>query len=144
MLAFEGQTRFEPPQAVSAVDVRGHRIECLYQLRRADEVLRACKVTLRPLVETGGSDPDAARRVSATLRDRLNELEILCMRPLLFHGEATFFVVHRLKEKLFQLCKLLGADEPAALSYWQRDVAGEFQPALSTIFREVDRLMREI
>jgi DNA-binding NtrC family response regulator len=124
----------------SADEISLHAVECLRHLRRADEVIRACKVTLRPVVEKRRIDAEAIESVDSPLRHRLSELEVLCMRPLLFHNEVTFSVVHQLKGKLSYFHSLLHSDPKAALSYWRDEVAGQFKLALSAVFGEVERL----
>lgn len=121
-----------------------HRVECLRHLRRADEVIRATKVTLRPIVDGGKLDRETTAAVLAGLDLRLNELDVLCFRPLLFHSEMTFNLVHRLKGKLSYLQGLLQKhDGQEALQYWKDETAEEFRLVLSKIFQEVDALLTE-
>jgi DNA-binding NtrC family response regulator len=123
------------PQGISL-----HRVECLRHLRRVDEVVRATRITLQPVLERKRHDPGAAESVHVSLRERLNELELLCMRPLLFHSEVAFSVVYRLKGKLSYFGSLLKTDGAAALRYWRKEVADEFKLVLTTVFQEVQRL----
>ena len=119
-----------------------HHMECLRHLRRVDEVVRACQVALKPIVEEGKLDGSTAGAVQASLGQRLGELELLCLRPLLFQSELAFTVIYRLKGKLSDLHRLLGKNIDIALNYWRSDVAEEFKLALSAVFREVEELTR--
>ncbi|MDQ2974880.1 MAG: sigma 54-interacting transcriptional regulator [Acidobacteriota bacterium] len=121
-----------------------HRMECLRHLRRVDEVVRACQVALKPIVEGGKLDDYTAASVKASLGQRLGELELLCLRPLLFQSELAFSVIYRLKGKLSYLHNLLGKDVGLALNYWRSDLSEEFKLALSAIFREVEELTGKI
>ena len=104
--------------------------------------MRACKVTLRPVVEEKKTDAQTAHSIQNLLHQRIQELEVLCMRPLLFHSEVAFSVVHRLKGRLFYFHSLLQSDPRSALRYWKKEVADEFKLVLSTIFHEVSLLTR--
>ncbi len=143
VLELEGHVGVGAAKPPGPGEIGLHRAECLRHLRRVDEVLRAAKVSLRPVVGEARADDATVGRVRAEIRQRVNELELLCMRPLLFHGETTFSVVHRLKGKLVTAFRLLEGDAGQAGSYSKTDLEGEFRLASSTIFREVERLMRE-
>jgi DNA-binding NtrC family response regulator len=134
----QGDARGEAPSP--AAEMMLHRVECLRHLRRVDEVVRACKVTLRPIIEEKKTDQEALESVDSAFRHRLSELELLCLRPLLFNSEVTFSVVHRLKGKLSYLRSLLIDDPRSALGYWNSEVADEFKLSLSAVFQEVERL----
>jgi hypothetical protein len=68
---------------------------------------------------------------------------MLCLHPLLFRSEMTFTMVHRLKGKLTYLQGLLQkSDGKETLRYWKEDTAEEFRLVLSTIFQEVDALLK--
>jgi DNA-binding NtrC family response regulator len=141
---YEGQDHGLSKAPVAERDLILHQVECLRHLRRADEVIRATKVTLRPIVEGERLDRDTLAAVLPSLDLRLNELDILCFHPLLFRSEMTFTLVHRLKGKLTYLQGLLQkSDGREALRYWQDESAEEFRLVLSTIFQEVDGLLKE-
>lgn len=139
----EGHVHVDVTKPPTPGEIGLHRAECLRYLRRVDEVLRAAKVSLRPVVGEKPAENAVVARVRAEIRQRVNELELLCMRPLLFYGETAFAVVHRLKGKLVKVYRMLEKDTAEVHSYWKGDLEEEFRLALSTIFREVDRLMRE-
>jgi DNA-binding NtrC family response regulator len=117
-----------------------HKVECLRHLNRVDEVVHACRVTLSPVVDQKRTDAQTVQSVMVTLRYRLNELELLCTRPLLFHSEIVFTVVHRLKGRLSYLLSTLQSEPQRILRQWKKEVADEFKLALSTVFQEVSRL----
>ena len=136
----QGQGTAESPEAAAQSEMITHRVDCLRHFRRADEVLRACVVSARPLVEGNQTDIATAASVQASLRTRLGELEVLCLNPLLFHSKVTFDVVDGLKEKLSYFCGLLEGDGKVALSYWKNEVNREMKLALTAIFQESERL----
>ncbi|HLF83893.1 MAG TPA: sigma 54-interacting transcriptional regulator [Blastocatellia bacterium] len=136
----QGQGAAESPEAAAQNEMITHRVDCLRHFRRADEVLRACVVSVRPLVEGNQTDLASAASVRASLRARLGELEVLCLNPLLFHSKVTFDVVDGLKEKLSYFYGLLEGDGKIALSFWKNEVSREVRLALTTIFQESERL----
>jgi len=105
-------------------------------------VIRATEVTLRPLATAKKLDHATATTVSPGLSYRLSELEMLCLRPLLFHSEATYLAAHNLKGKLSYLQGLLKSSNPEALNLWKSELTREFRLASSAIFQEVDSLLK--
>jgi len=136
----QGQGAAESPEAAAQNEMIMHRVDCLRHFRRADEVLRACVVSVRPLVEGNQTDIASAASVRASLRARLGELEVLCLNPLLFHSKVTFDVMDGLKERLSYFYGLLESDGKVALSYWKNEVSREMKLALTAIFQESERL----
>lgn len=136
----QGQGTAQSPEAAAQNEMITHRVDCLRQLRRADEVLRACVVSARPLIETRTMDLATAASVRASLRTRLGELEVLCLNPLRFHSKVTFDVVDSLKERLSFFSGLLEGDGQIALSFWRNEVSREMKLALTSIFQESERL----
>src|SRR5207245_2848477 len=112
------------------------QVACLRHLRHVDEVIRACQVTLRPVVEEKRVSAATIAAAHGTLHYRLHELELLCMQPLLFHSEGTFSIVYGLKGKLAYFHGLLETDTKEALRYWKKQVAAEFKAALSAVLQE--------
>ncbi|MEK6287589.1 MAG: sigma 54-interacting transcriptional regulator [Acidobacteriota bacterium] len=136
----QGQASQESPDAVAQKEIITHRVDCLRHLRRLDEVLRACTVSVSPLVAGNLTDSANAVPVRASLRVRLGELEVLCLNPLLFHSKVTFDVVDGLKEKLLYFYGLLEGDGKVAISYWKSEVTRELKLSLTAIFQESERL----
>jgi len=136
----QGQGIVENPEVAAQNEMIAHRLDCLRHFRRADEVLRACVVSARPLVEANKTETATAASVRASLRTRLGELEVLCLNPLLFHSTVTFDVVDRLKEKISYFCGLLEGDAQIALSYWKNEVSRDMKLALIAMFQESERL----
>lgn len=138
---FEGQAGGVGTRPASSRELTLHRVECLRQLRRADEVLRAAQVGLRPLSADQPLDRSGVAPVAAALEHRMSELELLCLRPLLFHGEAAFGAVRRVKDRLGSLVGTLRTDPVAVRDRWWGELDQDFASALTTIFQEVDRLL---
>ena len=145
---FEGQAGGGPQASPGELDL--HRVECLRQLRRTDEVLRAAQVALRPLLRDPSTSSVKSEQSAATgdrfdamrsVVQRVAELELLCLRPLLFHGEATFASVRRVKEGLRVFANGFERDPRKALSGWTGGLQRDFDTAVSTIFEEVEKLL---
>mgnify|MGYP001009860366 CR=1 FL=1 len=77
-----------------------YKVECLRHLRRADEVVQACKVTFGGITGVKKTDPAREAGLRNLMRYRLDELETLCAQPVLFHDKEAFFMVHQLKGRL--------------------------------------------
>ena len=131
---FEGQAGAGRPAPGGELEL--HRVECLRHLRRADEVLRAAQVALRPGAQLDGT----IEAVTAALGHRVSELELLCASPLLFHGEHAYGAVRRVKDRLRELVPAL-RDEPERLRNARAELGPDFGVALTTIFHEVDALL---
>ena len=141
---YEGQDHGLSGGPVAERDLILHQVECLRHLRQADEVIRATKITLRPIVEGEQLDRQTIAAVLPGFDLRLNELDMLCLHPLLFRSELTFTLVHRLKGKLTYLQGLMQkSDGKEVLRYWKDESAEEFRLVLSTIFQEVAALLKE-
>lgn len=139
---YEGQDRGLGPEAAPERELLLHRVECLRHLRRALEVIRATEVTLQPLTGARKLDPAVAKAAAPGLSLRLSELEMLCLRPVLFHSETTYLTAHNLKGKLSYFQGLLKTSGPEALALWKNELTQEFRLASSAIFKEVDALLK--
>jgi DNA-binding NtrC family response regulator len=140
----QSTTRMDDETLGAADEARMHRVECLRHLRRADEVIRACKMVLRPFAAARTGDDEAARRVRTSLAHRLAELQVLSMQPLLFHSIATFDEVHRLAGGLGICQSLIAHDSAEAQRYWKKTLGAEVTSTLSTIMSEVERLLKKL
>lgn len=136
----QGQGPATGPESSAQKEIITHRVDSLRHLRRVDEVLRACTVSVRPLVQAGQTDVATVAAVRASLRTRLGELEVLSLNPLLFHSMVTFDVVDGVKEKLSYFYGLLEGDPKVAVGYWKSEMARELKLALTAIFQESERL----
>ena len=153
VFALEGQTVAPVRLAEREIDL--HRVECLRHLRRADEVIRAVEVTLaavfgdRKGAPTGA--PVAGREHASKewpalsggeLARHRSELELLCHRSLLFHGEAAYVAVSRLRDVIAHLAEHGDGDPKPAAAYWQTEGRRALEAARSTVVRTVEKLMR--
>lgn len=125
-------------------DATLRRISCLRHLRHVDEVLQACLVTLRPLIDGARSSRATVTEAHAALHYRLHELDLLCMHPLLFCNEATFASVYGLKGKLTYFHGLLETSPKKAMQYWKREVAGQFGAVTNAVLREQKRVVGDV
>lgn len=116
-----------------------HRLECLRHLRRVSDIVRACEVTLGPLVD-GRRRPSAALRRS--FKHRLNELDLVCLQPALFSSDVAFQVVARLKDGLKTMHERLDGDLAGLRQQWTEALVPAFALTLSAVLREIDRLAK--
>jgi DNA-binding NtrC family response regulator len=140
VFAFEGQTRATVPDGSRDHGFRIHAGESLRHLRRTAEVIRACQVTLRPLTERLPDQRRVRTQLLHGLRSRAAELEVLCLRPVLFHSEVTFGSVQSLTASVTSLASLM-AEAQAAWPPEVQNLERHLDLTLSLVFREVDRLL---
>jgi DNA-binding NtrC family response regulator len=131
---FAGQVSGES-EATPAHEVAQHRIDCLRHLRRVDEALRACEVTLR---STAAESDEGRGLLRAAIARHVGELEVLTAHPVLFHGHATFHAVERLLESLGGLRDTLGG---ATRDGSRRELNRELNRAQTAVFAEVSRIL---
>ncbi|HVS04229.1 MAG TPA: sigma 54-interacting transcriptional regulator [Thermoanaerobaculia bacterium] len=125
-------------------EIRLHRAECLRHLRRVEEALRACDVTLRSAFAAAPDDSAAAAATRAAVAQRAEELRLLMLHPLLFHGEEPFASLDHVEEGLRELLPLLDQDLVAARRGWQRLQAGPLEEARLAVVREAERLLARL
>jgi len=142
----QSPTRIDDERLGPEDDARIHRVECLRHLRRVDEVIRACKVTLHSFASRRSEQTDdaAVRRVRTVITHQLAELRLLGTQPLLFHSIATFDVLNRAMGGLTTFQSLIEHDTADARRFWKKDLAGEVTAALAAIMREVERLLKKL
>lgn len=117
-----------------------HRLDCFWHLQRTDEAVRACKVSARNVVYLGMDDAESVEALRASCSRHLDELEGLCLKPLLFHSMETFRVVHRLKALLGEFLQVLPAHLGQALIDWRKKVRPQFKKTQEALFSEVAQL----
>lgn len=118
-----------------------YKIECLRHLRRADEVVQACKVTFNGITDAKKSDPAREASLRNFMRYRLNELETLCAQPVLFHDKEAFFMVHQLKGKLIYFLDALELKNDRAFVQKSRSEIGPlFKKVQAAVISEVNLL----
>ena len=137
----EGQGALRARQPVSDNAFVLHRAECLRHLKQVEEVIAATRAAVRPLSEGPDAEAETAAAVHNRLRFRLNELDLLCAQPLLFHSDLTFAAINKLKGLLLYFQGLLPVDHAKAREYWHHTVAAEFGLALSVLFKEVSAVL---
>lgn len=115
------------------------RVECIRQLRRAEELIRAAEELLKPLAagqSLTSSKREALRRVCLDLRMNLRQ-------RLLFRSMETFEVVERVQEMLQIFLSEGLSDHHNARSYWEDVLSPAIESAVSRLFEELRTLMDE-
>lgn len=142
---FEGRLSVDPrTQPSPEEEIRLHRVKCLRHLRRVDEFIHAVLATLRPFLEHRKIGKQLLASIQQSLQYQLTELELLCQDPLFFYSEHAFSGVYRLKGKLAYFQGLLETGAKEALHYWQKEVEEELQVVQSTVFKEVERILKKV
>lgn len=138
---FYGQALVSPTDKKPSRTPDLKRVERLHHLRRADEIINACEASLRPVMEQRRTDGHTVASVQSSLRLRLNELEMLCLNPLLFQNETLFSLVYLFKGKLAYLQSLLQKDADEALRFWEGEGHDIFRQVQTAISMEKSGLM---
>ena len=130
-----------PAQDAAPVDVAQHRAQSLQCLRRAAEVISALKSALTPASVSTSQNlaPPSVETVRSSLRAPLAELEMLCLRPLLFRSFPTYDKVARLREKVTHLLEL----RPEAFTAAIHTISCEIDAVLAALFMEVEELLAQ-
>lgn len=137
----EGHGATTKEEVASENELTLHKAECLHQLKKVNEVIHATRSTILSVVEANITDEQTIASAMNSISFRLSELEMLTRQPLLFHSEFSFSTVYRLKGKIKYFQNLLQEDVYKARKYWKEEIADEFTLVISTIFKEVERLM---
>jgi DNA-binding NtrC family response regulator len=137
----EGHGTTPKEEVASENELTLHKAECLHQLKKVNEVINATRSTILSVVEAKLTDEKTITSAMTHISFRLSELEMLTRQPLLFHSEFSFSTVYRLKGKIKYFQNLLQEDINKARKYWKEEIADEFTLVISTIFKEVERLL---
>ena len=85
---------------------RSKRAQALRHLQRAEDVLQAIEVSLRPLVRSKHVEPDGTTALRHVVRHRFYELTLLCLHRPLFGSTAAFVAVDRVRDvRSIVLCR---------------------------------------
>jgi DNA-binding NtrC family response regulator len=141
VLELQGHPMRPRGQAGPSRKIGLQRMECLGHLRRAEEVIRAVEVALRPLAGDGRPDDQSVAALREQMQFRMSELELLCSRPSLFSTEAAFSEVHRFRGTLLYFQSLLQEDVKAAQQYVKTDLSGSTRRAQEYVAKEIKRLL---
>jgi DNA-binding NtrC family response regulator len=120
-----------------------YRSECLRHLLRADEVVQACRASVVELEKLGNAADETARRTAHTaFQHRLSELELLTLRPLLFHGRETYAAVDKFKYAFHAFSRQLESQPAPALQFWRTEGEAALKKVVSALFAEVQRVLK--
>ena len=115
----------------------GLQLECLKNLRRADDAIRACEQALKPVAKGGALTPQ--------LRDSLTRIRVemrTLMRDRLCFGSAeTWRAVSRVEEDLGRMLDLPAGDARAASRFRRTVLAPDIDGAISRLFDENKKMM---
>ncbi|MGC8493459.1 MAG: sigma 54-interacting transcriptional regulator [Syntrophobacteraceae bacterium] len=135
-----GQTLVSKGEQTPSRELGRKDMESVRHLRSADERIRACEVSLSPMTVSPLA-PGVLASVQDALRMRLNELEMLCVNPLLFKSEALFCEINMFKGKLAYLQGLLQKDGGEAATFWEKEGAEVAAKVRSAIAVEIKGLL---
>ncbi|TRZ54056.1 sigma-54-dependent Fis family transcriptional regulator [bacterium] len=117
-------------------------IQCLKHLRRVEEVITTSDLVIRSILGNCQNNR-LVGDINELLRLRLNELEILCLRPLLFSTEILFSDVNQFKGKLFYFQNLLQQSVSEALQYGKKEVLKDLKHVVKKVTNSIRLLQAE-
>ena len=113
------------------------QLECLKNLRRADDAIRACEQVLKPVAD--------GRTLSPQLRDSLTrirvEMRTLLRNRLCFGSPETWRAVSRVEEDLGRMLDLPMDDGRATARFQRTMLAPDIDRAVSRLFDENQRML---
>jgi DNA-binding NtrC family response regulator len=136
-----GHVPLEGAKTVSGKEIGLQQVQSLNHLKRVEEVVRACEIALTPFSRADRIADHHVAVLQESVRFRLNELEVLCLNPLLFTSEAAFSMVNSFKGKLAYFLGLLQQDARGAMEYWKKDVEGELGRVLPDLSQHLSFLL---
>lgn len=125
---------------LSPHEISLHKAECLRHLKQAEDSLLTMKYLFEPIIE--GKEKKFPELFPITIKNRMNELEFLNRRPLLFYDEGTFSTFTLLKGQLAYFFELLqqGQDENA-MAFLRDKLYKHLQKSQSTLFKAVNAVL---
>jgi DNA-binding NtrC family response regulator len=139
----EGHRSFDEKGVPARETISSHRLSCFRHLKRAYETIDACQYITGQFMTRQDPDPDAPRHPIEDLSLTYERLAMLCRKPLLFHSERTFSDVHRLQGAISYLISIIEKAPKEAKDYWKAEVSPAFARTLSSIFKEIETILRE-
>lgn len=116
--------------------IQFHGVECLQHLKRTDEIMRAIKVALRPVIWHHDYRKDKVERALSKVENYINEMEMLLYHPILFHAQDVFHMVRDLNGTIRDdLCNAKSGKEVDHL--WDRYINKQYDETHEKIFSEV-------
>ncbi len=133
------------PLEARGEDLALHRAQCLRHLKLVEEALEGAKRVIDLLASRRRVGAQETRAFKDALRRASGELQNLCLpeKRLLFHGERCHHAVAELSRQFFSYACQLDGGPFSALSFWAAGIAGQVEKAISTVFKEIERILRE-
>jgi DNA-binding NtrC family response regulator len=116
--------------------------DCYQHLNRIIEVIRALKVTLRPIILSYTISSKTRESLLSVSKTHVAELEILCLHPLLFYSIDTFKKVSHLNGLFRHFLTLLKTSAKRARQFWEKKISKEYNHTQILIFQEVEKILK--
>ena len=129
------------PTGANSIEI--YLLRCFRHLLRVDEVVRLCKIALRPMAVDNKTDVTGVHQIQRALQEPLQELDWLCTHPLYFYREPTFQAVYDLKALLTFYQNMLEDAPDRALRFYILELRGTFGKVYKALFDERENLTRE-
>ena len=127
---------------VTENDIMLHKARCLKHLTRVHEVVNAIHLTLQSAFENDKTDRYHLQQDHAALHFRLQDLEMLCTRPLLFYSHKLHEEIETIKGKTNYLLNLLTKNFKVAKDYWATEGHHAFKQAPPAVSMVIETLLK--
>lgn len=138
---YESQKNAQHGRPPEKRGINAFRVECLMHLQQADDALRACKVSLRPMLVNKRATRVVLEHLAEIMQRHFEELELLCAHPVRFSDEATFKAVYQFKCGVGDLLHILRTHPGKARAFWEDKLSAQLQSAAHAVFQKVSQLL---
>jgi len=130
ILAYEGQDTIKPSEASDVptkTKMLSNKIKTMRQLIRVDELIEAIINDMTRFTSSHNInlnhniDSDSLLFFQSNLKNRIDELDALCLYPLRFGSSVMFDEINLLRSRLLYFYGILGHDFQKACNFWQED-----------------------
>ena len=112
--------------------------ECARHLRRADRVMRGAQIQVRDVMNGAPATEPVRHAIATSTMNCVQELELLCETPVLFHGK--FEKVRAVKNHLRTFAHMFPERSDEALKFWKEKLEPAFSEAYAAIIDALDEL----
>lgn len=142
-LQYHYGVHFTPKSAESLLEAGLPWLETLRHLQRVEELIRACRVCVGPLLSASKIEKQTVFAVKMQLGHHLYELERLLEARELFQDDYTLSAVVRFKEAMTALREFLPEGEKEARQIWTKETKSAHRKTAATLSRTIEKLISE-
>jgi hypothetical protein len=140
----EGRPEGPINKPVTEKDLLLEKAKCLRHLRRAHEIIHACRNAVHDFIKIQTPDKEKTESGQTNLKLRYHELlQFCCFGPEFYPNEETFVAVGTIKDKMTWLTTRLKDDPLEVKEFWEIDLKAGFKNIQAVLFKSIERLISE-